>query len=336
MTDPKPPNHPMSQQSGRDLIDTAPSVTCVIGAYNHAKYVVEALDSAFALTYPNLRIIIYDDASTDNTQQVIRDHLAATGRDDVLFVAHEQNKGLCASLNEMLALVNSDYVAFISADDLQVPERLSIQVERLEALGERYAMIYSNALRIDGDGNDLGASLPLGLPQPEGEIFVELLENFFLITASLLIRTDVIREMGGYDESLMAEDYDMSLKIARQYLIAYEERPLVTSRIVTGSLTSIMLGNHLKTSLQQHRTLSQYIGVSDYSDSVLHRRLLGFSKMIYLYGGGGDHLRNALRNEPRDQRSAQSALYAALLLLRVPGPWVRPVVTRIRAKKQLR
>ncbi|MBS1846960.1 MAG: glycosyltransferase family 2 protein, partial [Actinobacteria bacterium] len=137
----------MSQQSGRDLIDTAPSVTCVIGAYNHAKYVVEALDSAFALTYPNLRIIIYDDASTDNTQQVIRDHLAATGRDDVLFVAHEQNKGLCASLNEMLALVNSDYVAFISADDLQVPERLSIQVERLEALGERYAMIYSNALR---------------------------------------------------------------------------------------------------------------------------------------------------------------------------------------------
>jgi acetyltransferase-like isoleucine patch superfamily enzyme/glycosyltransferase involved in cell wall biosynthesis len=294
---------------------------------------VEALDSAFAQTYPNLRIIICDDASTDGTPEVIRKHLAETGHQDVRFVAHEQNKGLCASLNEMLELVDGDYVAFISADDTQEPDRFEVQVARMEELGSDYGICYSNMYWADQNGTLRHSLLYEHSDMPSGDIFASLLREYFLSTPSLLFRTSTLRNAGPYDENLRAEDYDMTLRVARTNGVTYVDAPLVSYRRLDGSLwdemqndTESLLGE-IGTVLKKHR------GISREYDEIISLRLVAFAKARYLAGAGPASVRSSLLEGWRFERRPSTLVYILLCTVRFPGPKLATAVERIRTRR---
>jgi GT2 family glycosyltransferase len=118
--------------------DSLPLVSVIATCFNHERYVVESLESIRAQTYPNIQLIVADDASTDGSVELIRDWARETAA-VCSFVFHEENQGVCRMRNDALAHARGDYVAGISTDDLWLPDRIAV-------------------------GRSLSASRPLGLP----------------------------------------------------------------------------------------------------------------------------------------------------------------------------
>ena len=178
------------------------SVTVLIVAYNHAPYVDQALDAAFAQTHRDCSVLIFDDASTDDTAERIRDYLDRTSSSAV-FVQHTSNRGLCSTLNEALERVDTEFLAYISADDWMEPERIEEQVKTLCELGAEYGAAYSDAFRVDADGKQLPGTVLDSRREPErpaGDIFIDLLRRNFIPAPSVLVRRSVYLTVGGYDE----------------------------------------------------------------------------------------------------------------------------------------
>ena len=98
-----------------------PLVSVIIPAFNPGRFIVEALESVDAQQYPNIEIIVVDDASTDETPNILEsmsDHVRHI-RQDRAGASVARNRGILASAGE--------YVAFLDADDIWHPEKLEIQ-----------------------------------------------------------------------------------------------------------------------------------------------------------------------------------------------------------------
>src|SRR5689334_1867763 len=93
--------------------DNLPLVSILAANYNNARYVLESLESIKQQTYPNIELIIVDDASADNSPQLISDWLK-TANIPHKYIVHEQNKGLCSTCNELLRNANGKYISFIA------------------------------------------------------------------------------------------------------------------------------------------------------------------------------------------------------------------------------
>ena len=220
--------------------DSFPLVTVIATCFNHERYVVESLESIRAQTYPNIQLIVADDASTDGSVELIRDWARETAT-VCTFVFHEENQGVCRTRNDALAHARGDYVAGISTDDLWLPDRIAVQVAQLEALPPTVGVAYGDAARMDEHGNPIAGDFieHVGEVQcpPEGDIYEALLARNFIPAMATLIRRECLATVGPYDESLAYEDWDMWLRIARHYEFAFTPGIHVRYRVHPKSLS---------------------------------------------------------------------------------------------------
>jgi glycosyltransferase involved in cell wall biosynthesis len=109
--------------------DKHPLVSIVLCFYNEEKFLKEAIDSVMGQDYENWELIIIDDGSTDNSSKVARE-FADEHPDKILYLEHTDhaNKGLSASRNVGIKKTKGEFVAFIDADDVWLPEKLSDQI----------------------------------------------------------------------------------------------------------------------------------------------------------------------------------------------------------------
>ena len=124
-----------------------PLVSIVCLCYNHAAYVEEALKSVFGQTYPNLQVIIVDDASTDNSIEVIRRTL--TQHPHIQLLALPQNMGNCKAFNQGLRLATGEYIVDFATDDVMLPERIEKQLQLFSQLDSSYGVVFTDANYID-------------------------------------------------------------------------------------------------------------------------------------------------------------------------------------------
>lgn len=182
-------------------------VSVIMGIYNCAPTLVEALDSLYAQTYQDFKIILCEDGSSDNTYEVAKQYQAQ--HDNIVLIRNEKNMGLNITLNRCLELVDTEYVARMDGDDISLPERFEKEVKFLDEHPE-YAlvscpMIYfdeNGVFRIGKDGGE-----------PSKKSFI-LSAPF--CHAPVIIRTKVFKEVGGYTEDkklLRIEDYHLWTKI---------------------------------------------------------------------------------------------------------------------------
>jgi glycosyltransferase involved in cell wall biosynthesis len=206
--------------------NSQPLVSTIAVCYNHARYLEETLDSILAQTYPNIQLIIMDDCSQDNSVEVIREWIARNGV-DCTFIAHEENQGLCKTLNEALGICKGEYLQLIACDDIMLPEKTRHQVKRFSKLSEEVAVVYSDADQMNEEGvrqNKLMIKSAWGFEKmPEGRVFDKLLDGNFIPALTVMIRRQAILDVGGYDEDLPFEDYDMWLRVSRRFLFAFDE-----------------------------------------------------------------------------------------------------------------
>lgn len=109
-----------------------PTVSVLVPTYNHSKFVVESLDSIFAQDYPNLEVIVSDDASSDGAQEILRNY-AQSGSAQLQLILAAERGGVSVNCNRAWAKCSGKYVALMSGDDLMVPGKIRKQVELMEA-----------------------------------------------------------------------------------------------------------------------------------------------------------------------------------------------------------
>mgnify|MGYP000857531621 CR=1 FL=1 len=198
---------------------TTADVTVIVTCYNHQAYVEQCLESLAAQTTAPAQILIVDDESSDDSVAVIRNWLSATGHAwDLL--AHERNIGLCATLNEALARTTGRFVCNVSSDDWIFPDRIATQAAVMSAAPEDTAFVVGDLREVDVAGrlladHDIGRRLR-GLEgfENRGAFTRRMLEANVVPAPSVMMRTSAVRAVGGWDEHLLFEDYDMWLRLA--------------------------------------------------------------------------------------------------------------------------
>lgn len=216
------------------------SVICI--SYNHEDYVQEALRSVVEQIYPNVELIVIDNGSTDHSAERIAQFAAHNSA--VRFIRNPVNLGLNRAFNQGLAIAGGRYIIDLSADDVLLPNRISRQADQFELLSGPYAVVFSNAAYIDKQGNKTAIHYPVDAAGrartkiPSGDVFRAVLESYFICTPTMMMRRDVLNELGGYDETLSYEDFDFWVRSSRLYYYAYVDEVLTFKRTLPNSLSA--------------------------------------------------------------------------------------------------
>ena len=129
-------------------------VSIIMPSYQTADFIIESIESVQAQTYRNWELIIVDDCSEDQTEQVVEKHIKETNESRIRFLKNEQNSGAAVSRNFALREAKGRYIAFLDSDDLWEPEKLEKQINFMRE--HNYAFTYTKYQEIDEESKPLG------------------------------------------------------------------------------------------------------------------------------------------------------------------------------------
>ena len=129
-------------------------VSIIMPSYNTGKFIAETVNSVLAQTYENWEIIIVDDCSTDNTDEVVAQFLSD---ERIKYLKNDKNSGAAVSRNKALREAKGKWIAFLDSDDLWAPDKLEKQVAFMEKNG--YHFSYTCYSEIDEESKPLGRSV---------------------------------------------------------------------------------------------------------------------------------------------------------------------------------
>lgn len=183
--------------------------------YNRAHFIQQAINSVLKQTYTNWELLILDDASTDNTESIILPYLKDSR---IRYIKNEKNLGITKNRNKALSLSTGEYIAVLDSDDVWVDkEKLSKQISFLNQ-NEDYALVGTNMEIIDSENKKITDKK---YETENTDIKNNLLIKNQFCHSSVLYRTKIVKDMDGYDESLMSwEDYDLWLRLGKKYKLA--------------------------------------------------------------------------------------------------------------------
>ncbi|MBE6941077.1 MAG: glycosyltransferase family 2 protein [Ruminococcaceae bacterium] len=119
-------------------------VSIIMPSYNTGRFIKETIESVLAQSYENWELLIVDDCSTDNTDEVVKPFLADPR---ICYIKNEKNSGAAVSRNRALREAKGKWIAFLDSDDLWEPEKLEKQIAFMEDNGYHYS--YTNYVEID-------------------------------------------------------------------------------------------------------------------------------------------------------------------------------------------
>ncbi|NLR89904.1 glycosyltransferase [Flammeovirga agarivorans] len=220
-----------------------PLVTVICLSYNQEKFVEKTLLSIKQQNYSNIEIIIVDDASNDDSVNVI---LSTLQKYDITatFIQLEENKGNCKAFNKALSLSKGEYIIDLAADDILLPNRIKDDVGKFQQCSDEFAAVFSDISTIDENDKLLAPSYfkrdtqgALLLDVIEGDVYERVLSNPPLFSApTITFKAKYLLEMGGYDETLAYEDFDIWIRLARKYKFAFYDEINTQKREVRYSL----------------------------------------------------------------------------------------------------
>jgi alpha-1,3-rhamnosyltransferase len=208
--------------------ENLPIVSIVVPCYNHAKYVKDTIQSIINQSYENIELIIIDDGSKDGSVAMIQEMISACQNRFRRFeFRHRANKGLSKTLNEGIEWAEGKYFSALASDDIYMPNKVEFQVEFMED-NKQYGMCYGKVLVFE---NSIDNTFEYNSSNRQGWVFNELInDGNFIPAPSVFILKDVFNKVGRYDETLFMEDWDMWLRIAKEYQIGYVDEYLVYYR----------------------------------------------------------------------------------------------------------
>lgn len=182
-------------------------ISVLMGIYNCAATLQEALDSLYAQTYQDFKIIMCDDGSTDDTLRIAEENAQRHG--NVIVVKNERNMGLNYTLNHCLEYADTEYVARMDGDDISLSTRFEKEIKFLDEHPE-YAVVSVPMIYFDENGD-------FRWGKGRGKIVAkDFVHGTPICHAPCMARTKVFNEVGGYsvdNRLLRVEDYHLWFKI---------------------------------------------------------------------------------------------------------------------------
>ncbi len=223
------------RRTGPPMTATAPTVAVLTYVYNGGRYIDELIRSVLAQSFTDFEFLILDDGSTDDTRAIVERY-----RDDSrIRYVYQENIGRKLDafhelINRCVAMTTAPYVCFAGADDVFLPEKLSVQVGALRDEPD-VAIVFSDAYHIDAEGR----TLPSDFRFAESRSFTprSLLRTLFkkniVPHPTVMMRRQTIRELGGFEDGYTTDPH-FWLKAAPHVRFRYIDQKLVKYRIHEG------------------------------------------------------------------------------------------------------
>lgn len=198
------------------------SVSVVLPTYNRAQFLSETIQSVIAQKFADWELVIVDDGSTDNTQDVVKGFT-----DSRIKYVKQENRGVSAARNLGVSKTTAPIIAFLDSDDLWLPRKLETQLKFFNehpdaAICQTEETWIRNGRRVNPMKKHAKKS---------GWIFKDCLPLCIVSPSAVMMRRKVFDELGGFDESLPAcEDYDLWLRAALRYEIHTLPDALIVKR----------------------------------------------------------------------------------------------------------
>ena len=217
-----------------------PTVSIIIPAFNRASTICSAIESVLRQTYTDFELLIVDDGSTDDTMA----RVAEISDPRIRALANPENMGASAARNTGIRNARGTWIAFQDSDDEWLPEKLEKQMQRLASKGDDHVACYCGMI-IVGDHSQTTRErrqvryIPrVKLTKLEGNILPTVLTTSPASTQTLIVRRDILEEIGGFDEDLPAlVDWDCVLRLASRWSFAFVDEPLVLQYFSENSIT---------------------------------------------------------------------------------------------------
>jgi glycosyltransferase involved in cell wall biosynthesis len=241
-----------------------PTVSVIIPTYNRAHLLGRAIRSVLAQTYHDYELIVVDDGSTDNTQEIVRDF----SDDRIKYIRHDKNKGGAAARNSGIKAAAGQYIAFQDDDDVWQLGKLQKQIEAFEGAPPEVGVVYADLQRLDERGKEQPRPTPA--TRHGGDIHRELLRHNFIGTPTALVRRECFDRVGMFAEQLpRLQDWELWIRISKHYHFTHLDEILVHSYRVPDSISSdapgrvvarkYILKEHFEAISQNRRLLADHV-----------------------------------------------------------------------------
>jgi len=215
------------------MSDTSnPVVSVIIPTYNRGSMILEPIRSILNQSYENIELIVVDDGSTDNTENILKQ----VDDERFQYIIHNENKGPNASRNTGLKHSSGKYVSFVDSDVTLIEDKIEKQVEIMTDSSDKVGIVYCSGYRKHGDY--LKEVSKAGL---SGDIYSDLLAlNIKITTSTMFIDRKCFEECGKWDPDLPSfNEYDLCLRFAKEFEFKYIAEPLIIEKSHNkGNITS--------------------------------------------------------------------------------------------------
>lgn len=201
-------------------------VTAVITTHNRCDLLRKALDSVLGQTYNNIECIIVDDASTDDTKLYLES--IKCEKIKCIIIDKKDSKGGNYARNLGIAHATGDFIAFLDDDDEWFPEKIEKQIQYIKSSKGEIGFVYC------GHVNELNGEYrweSYANAEYSGDLSQKVFQNIFCTTSKILVRKDLLEDIGGFDENLRFwQEYDLCIRLCQITKIGCITQPLILLR----------------------------------------------------------------------------------------------------------
>ncbi|MBF2004215.1 MAG: glycosyltransferase family 2 protein [Chlorogloeopsis fritschii C42_A2020_084] len=205
-----------------------PLVSVIIPTYNRANIIGNTLDSVVKQSYQKIEIIIVDDGSTDNTEEVIK----AIGDSRIHYIKHQINYGGATARNTGIKAAKGEYIAFLDSDDIWLTNKIEIQLDAIQRHSYPEKVVsYTQVLLYDGKSYQEVSLCPKHPTIGKGEIeaLADYLfcNNGFMQTSTLMMHISLARSTLFSSRLKIYQDWDFCLRLeVQEAIFVFIEQPL--------------------------------------------------------------------------------------------------------------
>lgn len=204
-------------------------VSVIIPSYNSGKFLNEAIKSVASQTYRDLEIIIINDGSIDDTEKIAKDWQKKDKR--IRYLKHHKNQGLASARNTGIRNSKGEYIAFLDADDVWLPQKLAVQIKKIRESGAD--LVFSNwYIWEHGKRTKVEAFDSNPIQDNKKNLLNFLIKKNFGNPSTAFFLKSSLEKVGLFDESLRSsEDYDLWLRfLLSKMKIGFIKKPLIYYR----------------------------------------------------------------------------------------------------------
>src|SRR3989304_2617473 len=191
-----------------------PRVSIVVPAYNYGRFLPDCLGSILPQPHRDLEVMVVDDGSTDNTEEVVVRFLARVR------YFRQENQGVGAAMNQGIELAMGEYIRFVDADDMVLESGLEPQVALLDS-HPRVGLVYGQAYQV----NEKGETTLLRRPgfargsyiRSGRQEIAALLFGIHITKSTVMLRRKCFDKVGLFPEIRDGEDWLMFIRIAKEF-----------------------------------------------------------------------------------------------------------------------